>query len=260
VTRSVAASDLRRPLAAGIGVAGLAVAGLVVAEALDIGVLVDPGGAMGTSGPAALVGTALLVADVILPVPSSLVMVAHGALFGVVLGTVLNLAGRTAGALAGVMVGGWCLSPPAGVGRPAGGHLAAQRCCSEAGRRPRRVAPHAKGTSLAGRALAARPESRLVERWGLAAVVVTRPVPVLAEATVVAAGAAGMRTASVVAAAALGSVPEALLYAVVGAASPTLAAGGLVLVGVLVLATAVGAAGRSARPRRHTDGVTTPNT
>ncbi len=34
---------------------------------------------------AALVGVGLLVADVVLPVPSSVVMLAHGALFGVVL-------------------------------------------------------------------------------------------------------------------------------------------------------------------------------
>jgi uncharacterized membrane protein YdjX (TVP38/TMEM64 family) len=37
----------------------------------------------------ALLGTGLLVADVVLPRPSSVVMVAHGALFSVVGGTLL---------------------------------------------------------------------------------------------------------------------------------------------------------------------------
>ena len=38
----------------------------------------------------ALLGTGLLVADVVLPRPSSVVMVAHGALFSVVGGTLLS--------------------------------------------------------------------------------------------------------------------------------------------------------------------------
>ena len=48
------------------------------------------------------------------------------------------------------LLGGWCLSPPSAVDRPASGRLAAQRCWSEAGRPPRRVAPNAKDTGLLG--------------------------------------------------------------------------------------------------------------
>ena len=39
----------------------------------------------------AAVGQVLLIGDVLLPVPSTLVMMAHGALFGVVPGTLLSL-------------------------------------------------------------------------------------------------------------------------------------------------------------------------
>ena len=48
-------------------------------------------------------------------------------------------------------LGGRCLSPPSAVDRPAGGDLVVQRCWSEAGRPPRRVAPNAKDTSLLAR-------------------------------------------------------------------------------------------------------------
>lgn len=175
------ASDLKRALVAGLGVAVVAVAGLALAEALDVGVLVDPDDVMTASGPAALLGVGLLVADVLVPVPSSLVMIAHGALFGVAGGAALNLAGRIGSAVAGVLLG---------------------RALGSGG-----------GPVEGGRA------SRLVERWGLAAVVLTRPVPVLAESIVVAAGAYGMSMPVVVAAAALGAVPEAVLYALAGAAA-----------------------------------------
>ena len=202
--RSVAVSDLRRPLAAGVAVAALAVVGFAVAEVLDVGVLVDPERSMAASGPAALVGVALLAADVVLPVPSSLVMLAHGALFGAVAGTVLNLLGRTVSAVVGVVLG----------------------------RAVRTRAATDEGDEGDGRG------GRLVGRWGLAAVVVTRPVPVLSEATVVAAGAAGLAGPAVVGAAALGSIPEAVIYAVAGATAPTAATGIVLWIAMAALAGA----------------------
>ncbi|MDP9419663.1 MAG: hypothetical protein M3P53_05890 [Actinomycetota bacterium] len=53
--------------------------------------LVDPSGYMDASLAAAALGVGLLVADIVLPVPSSVVMVAHGALFGLRLGAVLSM-------------------------------------------------------------------------------------------------------------------------------------------------------------------------
>ena len=54
---------------------------------------------------AAILGVGLLVADVLLPVPSSLVMVAHGAAFDVLKGTLLSLAGSTGAAMCGFWLG-----------------------------------------------------------------------------------------------------------------------------------------------------------
>src|SRR5215211_6626130 len=47
----------------------------------------------------------LLVVDVVLPVPSNLVMIAHGALFGVAIGTFLSLVGSIGAALVGFAIG-----------------------------------------------------------------------------------------------------------------------------------------------------------
>lgn len=127
-----------------------------VVEAAGVGVLSDPRAAMSDGGAfAAAVGVGLLIGDVVLPVPSSLVMLAHGALFGVGLGTLLSLLGTVGAAVAGVWIG----------------------------RRSERLL----GVSAGER----RRAQDLVDRWGAVAVVATRPVPVLAEAVVIMAGAAG---------------------------------------------------------------------
>jgi uncharacterized membrane protein YdjX (TVP38/TMEM64 family) len=82
------------------------VVAFVVVEAADVAILTEPGTTMSDGGiDAALVGVGLLVGDVVLPVPSSLVMLAHGALFGVVLGALLSLVGTVGAALVGVWIG-----------------------------------------------------------------------------------------------------------------------------------------------------------
>ena len=64
----------------------------LLAEILHPSLLENAYGLMSASGiGAALAGTGLLVADVVLPVPSSLIMIANGALFGVALGTTLSI-------------------------------------------------------------------------------------------------------------------------------------------------------------------------
>jgi uncharacterized membrane protein YdjX (TVP38/TMEM64 family) len=78
----------------------------LIVEALGVPLLTDPTPWMRHGGVlAAALGVSLLVADVVLPVPSSLVMVAHGALFGVVIGTFLSLLGSVGAALFGFAIG-----------------------------------------------------------------------------------------------------------------------------------------------------------
>ncbi len=159
-----------------------------VAEALKLPLLTDPSASLaGLGAVAAPVGVGLLVADVVLPVPSSLVMVANGALFGIALGTLLSFAGTLGCGLVGF-----------GLGRRGGPLL-------------NRLVPAEE------RARA----NRLLDRWGELAIVATRPVPILAETISILAGASPMSWRRMTLATAVGALPCSLLYAVVGATAAT---------------------------------------
>lgn len=171
-------------------------------EAMGIPLLVDPTPWMRHGGVvAAALGVGLLIADVLLPVPSSLVMVAHGALFGVVTGTLLSLLGSMGAALFGFAIG------------------------------RRGGKPIERFVSADERARA----NKMLARWGALAVVVTRPVPLLAETVAIMTGASSFGWGRMALASFVGSLPPALLYALTGAAyanfqSATLMFGAVLLV------------------------------
>jgi uncharacterized membrane protein YdjX (TVP38/TMEM64 family) len=179
----------------------LALFGLV--EALGVPLLGDPSGWLGRGGVvAAAVGVGLLVADVFLPVPSSLVMVTHGALFGIWAGTALSVAGSVGAAALGFALG-----------RRGSGLLA------------RLVTPAAKGRADA-----------LLARYGALAVVVSRPLPLVAETVAILAGASPMPWGRLLLSSAVGALPPSLLYALAGATSR--APAGAAAMSALVLAVA----------------------
>src|ERR1044072_632930 len=129
-----------------------------VVKAVGVPLLSDPTPWMNHGGLlAAGVGVGLLVVDVLLPVPSSLVMVAHGALFGVVAGTLLSLLGSLGAAVFGFAIG----------------------------RRGKRLLVRVVSPQESARA------DYLLERWGSLAIVVTRPLPVLAGTVGITAGRPG---------------------------------------------------------------------
>jgi len=154
-------------------------------EALGVPLLSDPTPWMKHGGVlAAVLGVGLLIADVLLPVPSSLVMVAHGALFGVVLGTLLSLLGSVGAALFGFAIG-------------------------------------RRGGKFLNRVVTPAEQSRanqLLARWGALAIIVTRPIPLLAETVAIMSGASSLGWGTVALASFAGSLPPALLYALTGAA------------------------------------------
>ncbi len=160
-----------------------------LAEWLRLPLLTDPDPWLSRGGwIAAGVGCGLLVADVLLPVPASLVMIAHGALFGVAGGTLLSLAGSLGAAMFGFALG------------RRGGPLLARLVPEEERRRA----------------------DALLERWGDLAVVVTRPVPILAETLSILAGASRMGWGTMILATLAGSLPAALIYALTGATARNL--------------------------------------
>ncbi len=137
------------------------------------------------SGPVlgALASIAPLTVDVFLPVPSSVIMVANGALYGPWLGAALSLLGGLGATAVGY-----------GIGRA--GEKAALRWVS--------------AEDLAG-------AQAFFARWGAMAVVVSRPVPLLAETVAVMAGLSGFGLGRSLLGALLGLAPVTLAYALSGA-------------------------------------------
>ncbi|HEY0159893.1 MAG TPA: VTT domain-containing protein [Thermoanaerobaculia bacterium] len=196
---------MRRYLWIAIALAATFLALFGVAEALGIPLLADPMPALRAAGPlGGVLGAGLLVADVVLPVPSSAIMIGHGALFGIWTGAIVSLIGSVGCSLAGFAMG-------------------------RAGRgQVRKVVSDAEYARA----------SRLLERWGMVAVVATRPVPVLAEVVAIMAGTTRKMSWWKVGVASLaGSLPPAIAYAVAGHLA-TKTVGALWLFGALMLMSA----------------------
>lgn len=209
---------MRRYLLTACAVVAFMTVLFLAVEALGVPLLTDPAPWMEGGGAlAACVGVGLLVADVLLPVPSSLVMVAHGALFGVAGGTLLSLVGSVGAALVGCWIG----------------------------RRGGRLLERAVKPDEAARA------DYLLRRWGALAIIVTRPVPLLAETVALLAGASRMSWGRVAAAALLGSLPPALLYALTGAAVANLRSTALMFALVILVAGSFWLLGRLLDPFRR---------
>ena len=157
----------------------------------------------GTSGAVAVV--ALLALDVFLPVPSSVIMVLSGALFGVVPGAILALAGSISGEWLGFEL-------VRRYGQP-------------------------MATALIGENEVPT-FHRFFERHGVMAIIVTRPLPIVMETMSVVAGLSQMRRRTFLAASLAGTAPIVFVYAYAGAVSRE--AGSLVPAAV-ILAAVIGA-------------------
>jgi uncharacterized membrane protein YdjX (TVP38/TMEM64 family) len=145
---------------------------------------VTRGGASAWVAPLAIGG--LLALDVFLPVPSSIVSTAAGALLGLWRGAAVVWTGMMIGCVLGYAVG-------------------------------------ARGAALATRVVGAasmEQASALMRRYGDLAIVLCRPVPVLAEASVLVAGLVRARFGAFVWLTALSNLGIAVGYAAIGAVSP----------------------------------------
>jgi uncharacterized membrane protein YdjX (TVP38/TMEM64 family) len=156
----------------------------LVVELLQPELMANLAGLMDTRSLAvALIGICLLFADVLLPIPSSLIMIANGALFGIVAGTILSLIGCLCGSLFGFWLG-------------------------------------RHGKALFARFVPLEEQRRadkLLADWGWLAIIITRPFPLLAETTVIMAGASTMMWQTMLLTSLAGSLPIALLYSLTGA-------------------------------------------
>jgi uncharacterized membrane protein YdjX (TVP38/TMEM64 family) len=159
---------------------------------------------------AAVIGVLLLVADVFLPVPSSLVMVVHGTLFGATAGTLLSLAGSTAAAMTGFAIG---------------------RAGNGAIRRFVTPVEHERAGAM-------------LRRWGVLAIAVSRPVPILAETVAILAGSSPLTWRQVALSAAAGSLVPSLVYAWAGAHATGIVNHAAIFAGVIAVSGALWLFGR----------------
>jgi uncharacterized membrane protein YdjX (TVP38/TMEM64 family) len=174
-------------------------------EGLGLPLLREPSARLREQSAAvAAAGVSLLVVDAVLPVASSIVMVALGSLFGVVGGTALSILGGMGN-----------LVVAAALGRT--GRLPLERVIGDDRRRL----------------------VDLLDRYGMAAIIASRPIPLLAESTAIMAGATGMAWWRLLLAGVAGMVPIALVYAVAGDRGSQ--GNGLVITAVLIALT-IGAA------------------
>jgi uncharacterized membrane protein YdjX (TVP38/TMEM64 family) len=184
-------------------VAAVVLVAFGIVEALNVPLLVDPSDRLERGGAAAaLLGVGLLLADVVIPVPSSLIMTTQGAIFGIVGGTLLGMIGGVGATLVGFAMG-------------------------------------RRGSGLIQRFVGAdegAPSHRLLQRHGTLAILATRPLPVLAEATAIVAGSTAMTWRQVTIGAFVGCLPAAALYSIAGASATSLASGAMVFVLVIGLA------------------------
>lgn len=151
----------------------------------------SPGGAWIAAG--VIVG--LLWIDLLLPVPSSVVMTVSGMIFGLWTGALVSFVGATGAAVIGFFA---CRR---------GGHAMFKRLIADDD---------------------IRAIDRWFQSWGAAAIILSRPVPMMTEVLSCLAGLSDLKTRTFLVAATLGHIPVAIVYAWAGARgglnNPTLAA------------------------------------
>ncbi len=124
----------------------------------------------------------LLISDVLLPIPSSLIMIANGAIYGMFVGSILSLLG--------------------GLGATALGYLLGK---SNEKTITRFFNKHDLETG-----------KQFFVRWGLLAIVISRPIPLLSETISVIAGTLNLGIARTLLGSIIGFLPAAIIYAYCG--------------------------------------------
>jgi len=154
------------------------------------------------TGIIALILGSLLGSDILLPIPSSIVSTACGMLLGIVIGTLVSLIGMTLSCIIGYFLA-------AKLGQPF-------------------------VTRMVGKG-SMKHFSKLQNRYGNWVVVITRPVPVLAEIAVLAAGLGGIPFGRFMLLSTLSNLGISIVYATVGAYSANLNSFLIAIAGAMLL-------------------------
>jgi uncharacterized membrane protein YdjX (TVP38/TMEM64 family) len=133
----------------------------------------------------AFISVLLLGIDVILPIPSSFVMISNGVLFGFVAGGMLSVAGGLISSMVGYYIG-------------SKGNQLARKFSSETDEAKARV---------------------FLERYGSIAIIASRPIPVLAESVSIISGTLNWTFKKVLFNSFIGLLPVSFVYSLTGAYS-----------------------------------------
>jgi uncharacterized membrane protein YdjX (TVP38/TMEM64 family) len=180
---------VRRTIALIAGVAGAVILSKLLIEnvlGFRLDTLVESWMVHAGTGGGAIAVVTLLAADLFLPIPSSLIMVLSGAVFGVLWGSTFSLVGSIGGEWLGFEL-------VRRYGRRASSKMVGDEELERLG--------------------------RVFDRHGLAVVVVTRALPVVMETMSVVAGLSKMNRGSFLIASLLGTAPIVVVYAYAGAVS-----------------------------------------
>ncbi|MFT4600135.1 MAG: putative membrane protein YdjX (TVP38/TMEM64 family) [Arenicella sp.] len=157
-----------------------------IVEYYEIPFLSDPSYIQEKGGiVAALGGLILLILDIFLPIPGSLIMIGNGALFGVGLGMILSMTGGIIATMIGFGIGKKC-------------NRLIDKIISE----------KEKATA-----------EKLMKKWGMFAIIITRPVPLLSETVAIIAGTTSFGWKKIVLGSILGYLPGCLIYSLVGSST-----------------------------------------
>lgn len=150
-----------------------------------------------------LIGIGLLILDVLLPVPSTIVMTALGTIHGILIGTLLSLIGN----LGAATFGFW-------LGRRSDGVMS--RFLSEEDRNA---------------------ASAFLHDWGEVGIIISRPIPILAESVAILAGtSSAVSWSKLIRCTLIGALPASFVYAWAGSQAVTLQSSLFVFGGVILLA------------------------
>jgi uncharacterized membrane protein YdjX (TVP38/TMEM64 family) len=174
----------------------------LLAETYKVPLLTNPKPFMDSATiGAAFMGITLLVVDVVLPVASSIVMVAHGALFGILAGTLMSLLGRGGAFLLGYYIG-------------------------------------KKSQNYSKKFVTDEEMNKahtVLRKWGVVGIVLSRPIPIVSETVSIAAGTASLPLMGSLLAATIGSLPEAVLFAATGSLAASFLNTSIVFLAIILI-------------------------
>jgi uncharacterized membrane protein YdjX (TVP38/TMEM64 family) len=185
-----------------VTIAAIIIPFLLFGEKIDAAIIQMRDGAGNSRGFVAFILGSLLASDILLPIPSSIVSTACGLLLGIFTGTIVSLAGMTLSCIIGYFMA-------AKLGEP----FVAKMVGKDSMKRFK----------------------QLQQKHGNTVVIITRPVPVLAEIAVLSAGLGQIPFGRFLLLSTLSNLGISAVYAVIGACSADLDAFLLAVAGSILL-------------------------